>query len=54
LTLLMKISISGTKRKIELTSSEKFSCYWFLVNGAIIHILMDGAVGAFNAFPPMD
>ena len=52
--VLMLIPTIKKNKKLSLTSSEKFSCYWYLVNGSIIHIIMDGLVGVFHAYDPLD
>ena len=52
--ILMTVSTKvGIKSFIKLTPKERFSAYWYVINGAIIHIMMDGAVGGFDCFQPL-
>lgn len=52
--LLALVLLIPLKNKIILTKKEKFSLYWHTINGAIIHIMMDGMVGVFHFYRPLD
>jgi len=45
--VLIIFSLLGLKR-IKMTSREEFSFVWFIINGAIIHIFMDGLAGTLG------
>eukprot|EP00658_Telonema_sp_P-2_P001736 TRINITY_DN10655_c0_g1_i1.p1 TRINITY_DN10655_c0_g1~~TRINITY_DN10655_c0_g1_i1.p1 ORF type:complete len:179 (+),score=48.52 TRINITY_DN10655_c0_g1_i1:105-641(+) len=50
---LLAVSVWETNRGklVALTASERMRARWYLLNGVIIHILMDGMVGVFKVEP---
>jgi hypothetical protein len=41
------------KNHLKMTSCEKFWYMWFLFNGALIHIFLDGLIGALGKCKPI-
>lgn len=35
------------------TKHERFSCYWFLISGAVTHLLCDSFAGLFGLYRPL-
>jgi hypothetical protein len=52
LTTILFITFRKMKRHT-MTTEEKYSFAWFLFNGILIHIFMDGIVGAAGFYEPL-
>ena len=46
------VSLTGIT-KIKQSAYESFGQTWFIVNGAIIHIFLDGLIGCLGNCPPL-
>ncbi|KAL4487084.1 hypothetical protein ABPG72_001536 [Tetrahymena utriculariae] len=53
LPLMLIFATIVVKKQVKMTAYEKFAFYWFLFNGAIIHITWDGFVGALHQCDPL-
>ena len=49
---LIVVSLLGIKRK-KMDSGEEFSHIWFIFNGSIIHLFLDGLIGGLKYCPPL-
>ncbi len=51
--MLMILPFVGVKSSKAISSSNEFSVVWFVVNGAIIHIFLDGMIGGLRLCDPL-
>lgn len=52
-SLILIFVVLFTKKSVKQTSYESFAFYWYLFNGAIIHITWDGLIGALHYCDPV-
>ena len=45
-------SIYGIKRQ-KMNGKEEFTHVWYIMNGAIIHLFLDGLIGGLQYCPPL-
>jgi cholestenol delta-isomerase len=50
---LISATFFKLKPKLKLNSDEEFSHVWFVTNGSIIHIFLDGMIGFFRLSTPL-
>jgi len=53
LALILIFVVLMTKKQIKQTGYEQFAFYWYLFNGAIIHVTWDGLIGALHYCEPV-